>query len=65
MRNLVHIATSDAGVLSTAVLSTAERQAFNQQDLDRRDGHPEHISCSIEYPNAYYLRAKRASASGM
>ena len=64
MRNLVHIATSEAGVLSTTVLSAAERQAFTQQDLERRDGHPDHISCSIEYPNAYYLRSKRASATG-
>jgi ssDNA thymidine ADP-ribosyltransferase, DarT len=57
-RNLVHIAAGD-GLLSTAQLSRAERSVFNQQGLDRLDAHPDHISCSIEYPNAWYLRQRR------
>jgi len=64
MRNLVHIASSEDGMFSTVTLTAAERQAFNKQDRERRDGHPEHISCSIEYPNAYYLQSKRRSATG-
>jgi ssDNA thymidine ADP-ribosyltransferase, DarT len=64
MRNLVHIATDDAGLLSTLQLTDAERGEFNQQDLERLDGFPDHISCSIQYPNAYYMRTKKNQARG-
>lgn len=57
-RNLVHIAGDD-GLVSTAQLSKRDRDIFNQQDLERLDAHPDHISCSIEYPNAWYLRTRR------
>jgi hypothetical protein len=57
-RNLVHIAIGD-GLMSTAQLSEGERKVFNQQDLERLDARPDHISCSIEYPNAWYLRQRR------
>lgn len=57
-RNLGHIATGE-GIESTIQLSKAERKVFNQQDLERLDRHPDHISCSIEYPNAWYYRKKR------
>jgi hypothetical protein len=56
-RNLVHIATG-AGLFSSAALTEAERTAFTPQDLERWDGHPDHISCSIEYPNAWYYQQK-------
>jgi hypothetical protein len=62
-RNLVHIATGE-GLLSTAQLSGSERQVFNQQDLARLDQHPDHISCSIEYPNAWYFRQRHSAARG-
>lgn len=57
LRNLVHIATG-AGLLSTQALHDAERSVFTQQDLDRWDQHPDHLSCSIEYPNAWYQRQR-------
>lgn len=57
LRNLVHIATG-AGVLSNAALTDAEKKAFTPQDFARWDGHPDHISCSIEYPNAWYYKQK-------
>lgn len=63
-RNLVHIATDDEGLKSTLSLSLEERSVFNQQDLERLDGYPDHISCTIQYPNAYYLRGKRKEARG-
>lgn len=63
-RNLVHIATSDEGLKSTQMLLEEESSEFNQQDLQRLDGHPDHISCTIEYPNAYYYRSKQGSARG-
>jgi hypothetical protein len=58
-RNLVHIAAEGRGILSTAQLSQDERALFTQQDLARLDAHPEHISCSIQYPNAWYYASKR------
>jgi len=57
-RNLVHIATGGDGLLSTQALQAAERREFHQQDLERLDGYPDFISCSIEYPNAWYLRSR-------
>lgn len=57
LRNLVHI-TTGTGLRSTRELSSVERRAFNQQDLQRLDQHPDHISCSIEFPNAWYYRSK-------
>jgi hypothetical protein len=64
LRNLVHIASDDEGLLSTAFLTAAERREFNPQDLLRLDQHPDYVSCSIQYPNAYYLRSKRNNANG-
>jgi hypothetical protein len=62
-RNLVHIATGE-GVWATEQLSDSERSEFNQQDLLRLDRHPGHISCSIEYPNAYYRANRQRQARG-
>lgn len=56
-RNLVHIATGD-GLLSSQALTSAEKAAFTAQDVARWDGHPDHICCSVEYPNAWYYRQK-------
>lgn len=60
-RNLVHIATGGDGLLSTQTLQQAEKREFHQQDIERLDGYPDHISCSIEYPNGWYLRSRRRS----
>lgn len=62
-QNLVHIATGE-GVFSTRHLSEQARRSFNQQDLARLDGHPDHISCSIQFPNAWYFRQRILSARG-
>ncbi len=61
VRNLLHIASGD-GLRSVAELEQ-DRAAFDQQDLDRYDNRPEHISCSIEYPNVWYLRRRRQDAT--
>ena len=60
-RNLLHIA-SGAGLRSVAELED-DRAAFDQQDLERLDGRPDHISCSIEYPNVWYLGRRRLGAT--
>jgi hypothetical protein len=64
VRNLVHIVNSDEGLKSTKTMAEEERAEFNQQDLQRLDRYPDHISCTIEYPNAYYYRNKRSEARG-
>lgn len=64
LRNLVHIATGTHGLLSVKQLSAHERTVFNPVDLGRYDGHPDHISCSIQYPNAWYFAHKQRSATG-
>ena len=61
LRNLLHIASGE-GLLSVAQLED-ERAIFDQQDLDRFDNHPDLISCSIEYPNVWYLRKRRKEAT--
>jgi hypothetical protein len=58
-RNFVHIAAEGSGLLSITQLSDDARSVFQQQDVNRWDGHPDHISCSIQYPNAWYLRKKK------
>lgn len=54
-RNLAHIARGHIGILSTKKLEEQERKDFNPTDLLRLDGYKTHISCSVEYPNAWYF----------
>jgi ssDNA thymidine ADP-ribosyltransferase, DarT len=54
-RNLSHIAADKVGILATVRLEAAERKLFNPTDLERLDGFKTHISCSVEYPNAWYF----------
>jgi len=62
LRNLVHLASDDAGLLSLRQL--VERSGdYDQQDLERLDAHPDHICCSIEYPNAWYLARRKLQAT--
>jgi len=55
-RNLPHIFNNNAGLLATKFLKDDEKSVFNITDNLRLDGRLEHISCSIQYPNAWYLR---------
>jgi hypothetical protein len=36
-----------------------ERAVFNATDIVRYDGFPDHVCCSIQYPNAWYFRTAR------
>ena len=58
-RNLLHIASDPNGILSTARLRTDEKAVFNATDIVRYDGFPDHVCCSIQYPNAWYFRTAR------
>ncbi len=64
-RNLVHILAEGAGLLSLEELARSEGIPFNRQDAGRFDGRPNHISASIEYPNAYYMRNVRQGSPGL
>lgn len=54
-RCLAHIVAGKNGVLATSHLEADERLVLNPTDLKRYDGYTGHISCSVEYPNAWYL----------
>jgi hypothetical protein len=58
-RNLVHIATDPQGILASVHLKENEKAIFNPTDVTRLDGYPDHVSCSIQYPNAWYFRKAR------
>lgn len=58
-RNLVHIATDPNGILSSARLRDNEKAVFNATDRQRLDGFPDHVCCSVQYPNAWYFRTAR------
>lgn len=58
-RNLSHIAEGRRGVLATRHLTEDEKTVFNATDVHRLDGHRDHVSCSIHYPNAWYFRTAR------
>lgn len=59
-RNLAHVLADGEGLLATRCLQDDERKIVNATDLKRMDGHPGHICCSIEFPNAHYFRRARA-----
>jgi hypothetical protein len=59
-RNVIHILSGVEGILGTQHLNSVERSVFTQNDLLRLDGHAECISCSIEYPNAWYFAKTNA-----
>ncbi len=56
--NLPHI-VRDGHLRPTADLSADVRACFSATDLERLDGHPDCICCSIEFPNAHYLARAR------
>lgn len=62
LRNLVHLASERTGLLSLRQL-TERSGDYDQQDLERLDGHPDHVCCSIQYPNAWYLSSRKLRAT--
>jgi hypothetical protein len=55
----MHIASDPNGLLSAARLREDEKAVLNATDLQRLDGYPDHICCSIQYPNAWYFKKAR------
>ena len=58
-RNLLHIATDSRGILASDRLAADREAPFNPMDEQRLDGFPDHVCCSIQYPNAWYLSKVR------
>jgi hypothetical protein len=58
-RKLAHVLTDPGVVWSVARLKEFAPDLLDQMDKDRRDGHLDHICCSIEYPNTWYLNKVR------
>lgn len=58
-RNLVHIAEGRQGILASEHLKSDAKSVFNPTDSKRFDGHPGHVCCSIQYPNAWYFKKAR------
>jgi hypothetical protein len=52
-RNLSHI-LRDGQLRSSKDLADNVPTVFSPTDLERYDGHPDHLCCSFEYPNAFY-----------
>ena len=47
------------GIQDSESLARDREAAFNPVDQERLDGLPDHVCCSIQYPNAWYLRQVR------
>ena len=58
-RNLAHIANDPRGILSSRHLKEDERSVLNPTDTRRLDGYPDHVCCSVQYPNAWYFQTAR------
>lgn len=54
-RNLVHILTDEAGIEARQRLGRGNTRPFTPTDPARLDGYTDCISCSIEFPNVWYL----------
>lgn len=57
--NLLHIATDQTGILDSERLAKDHEATFNPVDQERLDGFHDHVCCSVQYPNAWYLRKVR------
>ena len=47
-------------IVATSRLDADETAIYYPNDVLRLDGHKTHVSCSIQYPNAWYLRMLQA-----
>lgn len=57
-RNLYNI-FKDKCLRSTAEMTADPSATFASTDPERLDGHPDKISCSVQYPNVFYLNKAR------
>lgn len=58
-RNLAHILSGRQGILASRHLNADETAILNPTDKLRWDGYRDHVCCSIQCPNAWYLSKAR------
>lgn len=58
-KNLPHI-VSQGFIRSSKDLADNAPEFFDPTDRERFDAHPDHVCCSLEFPNGYYLAKARA-----
>lgn len=58
-RNLFHI-FRDRSLRSSSEMKDDPSATFAPTDPERLDGHPDKISCSVQYPNVFYLNRAKA-----
>jgi len=56
---LMHIMSSESGIISTNFLAESQGELLTQNDTSRYDGKLDYISCSVQYPNTWYLNRIR------
>lgn len=56
---LLHIMSSESGIISVKFLAELHGDLLAQNDTRRYDGKLDHISCSVQYPNTWYLNKIR------
>lgn len=54
-RKLAHILSSSNGIMSTSMLRAVAPDLLDSNDPHRIDGCLDHVCCSVEYPNSWYL----------
>ncbi len=59
-RNLVHILTDEVGIDARERLDRGGVRPFTATDSARLDAYTDHINCSVEYPNLWYLEQAMA-----
>lgn len=60
VRTLFKIAQGKAGILSSKELAENSADIYKPTDSVRYDGLTDHVCCSVQFPNAYYLEKARA-----
>jgi len=55
-RTLFKITQGRVGILSASHVQEHNQDIYNPTDVLRLDGHPNHVCCSIQFPNTYYLK---------
>ncbi|MED4039397.1 DarT ssDNA thymidine ADP-ribosyltransferase family protein [Niallia taxi] len=56
INKLLHIMTDSSGIVANNfIVSSGQNELLNKNDNYRYDGKEDYISCSIQYPNSWYL----------
>lgn len=62
--NVVEILSRGRGIRSTECLEQLGRARSVATDSQRRDGHPDHVCLSVQFPNAWCFRSIREERGG-